>query len=121
MHEQVRELRRCLADGATLRVQGRYREAEPLLLHAVTLAAAAFGEDHHETGAALNRLGMLYRYAGDATRAREAYERAMNIAVSQFGAESDEVATVWHNLSGLHYSIGALVEAEHAARRAIEI
>jgi hypothetical protein len=58
------ELDTRLVRGAILRALGRYREAEPMLLSAVALAAGTLGEGHAATGAALNELGMLHRYAG---------------------------------------------------------
>ena len=41
--------------------QGKYREAEPLLLQAVELTMQEYGEDHHSSGAVLNELGEIGR------------------------------------------------------------
>ncbi|HJT80357.1 MAG TPA: tetratricopeptide repeat protein, partial [Chthoniobacterales bacterium] len=49
---------------ARLRVQGRYREARPLLREALRLAEDFFGANSLEVASVLNQLGMLGKYDG---------------------------------------------------------
>src|SRR5688572_15128296 len=51
--------------GSRLRDAGRYKEAEPLLTEALTVAEKAFGPDSLETAGVLNQIGMLGKYNGD--------------------------------------------------------
>lgn len=89
------------AFATALRMQGRYREAAPLLQQAVTLAEETLGPDDLEVASALNNLAILYKYTGHFTQAQHLYRRALRITVAHLGPNHPEVASIHHNLGGL--------------------
>src|SRR5260370_14650389 len=67
----------CL--GTLYRIEGRYKEAAPLLRRALRLAERAFLPGDLETASALNNLAVLYKYQNRFAQARRLYHRAMGI------------------------------------------
>ena len=59
--------------GHALRVQGRYAEAEPALERALALAEESLRPEDPDVAAALNALGMFYKYSGKYDRAEPLY------------------------------------------------
>lgn len=104
--------------GTALREQGRYKEAEPVLQRAVARAESSFGEASSHLAAALNNLGMLYKYSGEHSRAEQQYLRALHIT-----QEGDLMlrATLYHNLGGIAHARGRFAEGEPYARKAWEL
>ncbi len=60
--------------------QGRYPEAEPLLLQALDLYKQLLGDNHPQVALSLNNLANLYQYQGRYPEAEPLYLEAINIA-----------------------------------------
>jgi tetratricopeptide (TPR) repeat protein len=84
--------------GSELRESGRYKEAEPPLKEALTIAEEAFGPTSFETVVVLNQLGVLGKYDGNFDEAEAAYKRALRIMEQTSGLENEMSATLFHNL-----------------------
>jgi tetratricopeptide (TPR) repeat protein len=111
-------LRTLALRGAALRVLARYEEAERDLTAAVAVAEEVFGAEDDQVAAALNELGILYKYSGNFGEAHAAYARAIAIQRRNGTDESMLCATLWHNLGGVFHAEGRYEEAEAPARRA---
>jgi len=102
LHASKSRASRLLAAHANrLRIQGCYREAEPLFRQAVALAEEAFGPNHLEVAAILNNLAVLFKYTGRFEEAESLYGRALAIIQESLGANHPDVAAIYHNLGGL--------------------
>src|SRR5262245_62083725 len=73
------------------RAQGRYKEAKPLFLEALTTAEKTFGRDDLEVSATLNNLAVLYKYMGRFAEAGRLYQRALTITEKALGPDHPEV------------------------------
>ncbi|MEO0804147.1 MAG: tetratricopeptide repeat protein, partial [Cyanobacteria bacterium J06642_2] len=133
--EQVFELLR-LAEGAqqperaaflgnhiALRYEkrGRYREAIPLLQHALQIREEQLGASHPDTASSLNNLALLYDSTGKYAEAEPLYLRVLQIREEQLGASHPDTATSLNNLAGLYKSTGKYAEAEPLYLRALQI
>jgi tetratricopeptide (TPR) repeat protein len=117
-----RRLVRALTQAGDLRQQqGRYREAERLLLEAIAVAERAFGATHLEVSAPLNNLAVCYKYLARFAEAGPLYQRALAISEEALGPDHPEVATVYHNLGGLEHAAGNWLRGEPFARKAVRI
>src|ERR1700730_14870203 len=81
-----------------LRVEGRYREAEPLFQRALSVAEVAFGPDDLHVSSVLNGWAVLCRYSGRFDEAGRLYRRALAIMEKALGPEHVELATIDHHL-----------------------
>ncbi|MEA2245451.1 MAG: hypothetical protein QOD24_5007, partial [Solirubrobacteraceae bacterium] len=84
--------------GGVARSRGHYDEAERELRAAIAHAETSFGSCSLETAAALNALGMVFKYSGRFDEGVELYERALSILQRAVGEEHPDVASIYHNL-----------------------
>nr|WP_281258998.1 tetratricopeptide repeat protein [Stenomitos frigidus] len=101
--------------------QGRYTEAEPLLLRALTISEQQLGADHPDVAARLNSLANLYYFQGRYREIESLYQRALTISEQQLGADHPDVATKLNNLANLYRTQGRYAEAEPLYLRALTI
>lgn len=96
-----------------MRIDGKYQEAEPLLLEAVSLAPRLKGKDRALIAHAENFLAALHADRGDyqqaETQARQALDEFQKIG----GSERAEVADAEINLGSILRTKGQYAEAEH--------
>jgi tetratricopeptide (TPR) repeat protein len=109
-----------LGRGSVLRARGEFAAAERELAESLRLAQHDFGESSIEAGAALNGLGMTYKYWGRFDEGRRAYAEALDILVRGFGDDHVDVATIEHNLGGLEHAARNFEAAEPHARASVE-
>src|SRR5262249_15119153 len=98
--------------GTYLQERGQYRDAEPLLVRALSLREQSLGPDHPHTAQSLNRLAFLYRQQGKYERAEPLYLRALSIREQHLGAEHPHTAQSLNNLAGLYQEQGKYEMAE---------
>src|SRR4030095_9645185 len=90
----ARRLGRSLVQlGDVLYQQGRYHDAEPVLLEAIAALEQGFGADHLEVATALNNLAVCYKYLARFAEAGPLYQRALRITEHALGKGDPEVAT----------------------------
>jgi tetratricopeptide (TPR) repeat protein len=65
--------------------QGRYSEAEPLLVRALAIYEEQLGANHPSTATSLNNLALFYEFQGQLKKAEEFAQRALNIRQSTLG------------------------------------
>ncbi|GAA2887974.1 hypothetical protein Acy02nite_81910 [Actinoplanes cyaneus] len=102
-----------------LREQGRYADAEAVLL---SLIARVDHECRPASVAAAqvsNAHGLLLKATGRYHEARARYREAFSIM--KFSGFSDELATLYHNLAGIDFVLGDLTQALAWGRRGLEL
>jgi tetratricopeptide (TPR) repeat protein len=103
------------------RSQGRYGEAEPLLVEALEISKAELGNRHPSTATSLNNLALLYESQGRYGEAEPLYVEALEIKKAELGDRHPDTATSLNNLATLYESQGRYVEAEPLFIEALEI
>jgi tetratricopeptide (TPR) repeat protein len=109
------------ASGLYLYERGQYREAEPLLKHALLIREEQLEVSHTDVTNSLNNLAALYRAQGRYGEAELLYQRALDIAEGQLGASHPQTAASLNNLAAVYESQGRYGEAEPLYRRALRI
>jgi tetratricopeptide (TPR) repeat protein len=100
--------------------QGRYSEAEPLLLQALEIRRSQLGQDP-DTATSLNNLAALYQSQGRYSQAEPLHLQALEIRRSQLGTDHPDTASSLNNLALLYNSQGRYSEAEPLYLQALEI
>ena len=100
--------------------QGRYADAEKLLVAAVE-EAEGFGPQDLRLAATLDSLAGLYRAQGKYARAEPLFKRALAIYENALGPEHPIVATDLNNLAALYQTQGKYADAEPFHKRALAI
>jgi tetratricopeptide (TPR) repeat protein len=101
--------------------QGRYSEAEPLFIRALTINEQQFGASHPNTATSLNNLAGLYYSIGRYSNAEPLLIRALEINEKQLGANHPTTATSLNNLAELYQLIGRYSDAEPLFLHALAI
>ena len=101
--------------------QGRYAEAEPLILRSLSIDEKVYGEDDPAIATHLNNLAVLYRNQGRYTEAEPIYLRSLSIREKQLGADHPDVARSLNNLAVIYLSQGRYTEAEPLYLRSLAI
>jgi tetratricopeptide (TPR) repeat protein len=101
--------------------QGRYSEAEPLLLQALDIWQRQLGDDHPCVATSLNNLAYLYNSQGRYSEAEPLFLQSLAIRQRQLGDDHLSVATSLNNLANLYDSQGRYSEAEPLYLQALEI
>jgi len=110
-----------VALGDLLQHQGRYRDAEPVLIEAIAVAEQGFGRDHIEVATPLNNLAVCYKYLARYLDAGPLYQRALSITERALGPDHPDVAVIYHNLGGLEHAARNWSRGEPFARKAVRI
>jgi tetratricopeptide (TPR) repeat protein len=103
--------------GNLYKAQGRYAEAEPLLLKALKLSK----QKQTNTAFSLNNLATLYESQGRYPEAEPLYLQALEIKKNELGDRHPSTATSLNNLAALYRSQGRYPEAEPLYIQALEI
>ncbi|MFN0111063.1 MAG: tetratricopeptide repeat protein [Blastocatellia bacterium] len=113
--------------GSLYQAQGRYQEAEELLLRALSSAKTVFGKRSQEVAEVKHHLATLHQECGRFDEAAKYYWRALKgyqqspRAESFESFESSNVASLYHDLSSLERKRGNLAEAEELATQSLEM
>ncbi|XGW00851.1 MAG: tetratricopeptide repeat protein (plasmid) [Leptolyngbya sp. BL-A-14] len=111
--EQALDLATCLNWIAELYyVQGRYREAEPLYVRALSIREQQLGTDHPDVALVLNNLANLYHSTGRYAEAEPLLARTLLIWEQQLGGDHLNVAQSLNDLAVLYKAQGRYKEAE---------
>ncbi|MFM8294706.1 MAG: tetratricopeptide repeat protein, partial [Microcystaceae cyanobacterium] len=78
-------------------VQGKYAEAEPLVLRSLAIREKQLGENHPDVATSLNNLAELYRAQGKYAEAEPLYQRAIAIFSEKLGENHPNTRTVIMN------------------------
>ncbi|MDB9521957.1 tetratricopeptide repeat protein [Dolichospermum circinale CS-1225] len=92
--------------------QGKYSEAEPLLLDALEMRKRLFTNDHPDVASSLNNLAILYKNQGKYSKAEFLYLEALEMRRRLFTGDHPAVATSLNNLAVLYKNQGKYSEAE---------
>jgi tetratricopeptide (TPR) repeat protein len=92
--------------------QGRYEQAEPLYVQALSLRRKLLGEDHPAVASSLNNLAYLYDSQGRYEQAEPLYVQALILWRELLGEDHPAVASSLNNLAGLYDSQGRYEQAE---------
>jgi tetratricopeptide (TPR) repeat protein len=101
--------------------QGRYSDAEPLLIRALSINEKQLGANHLNTATSLNDLAALYKAIGRYSDAEPLYVRALAIKEQELGVNHPDTATILNNLAGLYELIKQYSDAEPLLIRALAI
>jgi len=107
--------------GRFLTELARYREAEPLLVHALALAEAEHGRTHPAVAGALCDLAGLLQFRNRTVEAEAMYRRALVMLEQHFGKDHTEAAGCPYSLADLLRLTYRLTEAEPMDRRALAV
>ena len=106
---------------ALYRNQGKYNEAEPLLLRCLKIVRKTLGENHPDFVQSLTNLAGLYNSQGKYNEAEPLYQRSLSITEKQLGENHPEVANSLNNLAFLYNDQGNYAEAKNLSQRALTI
>jgi len=115
------ELRLLNEVGAYLSERAAYREAERLLLQALTLSERLHGAEDPTTAGVLQDLGWLAHRRGQQAQAEERYQRALAIRERILGEHHPQTAQTLYTLGLLYLNRRELVQAEQLLQRALAI
>lgn len=101
--------------------QGRYAEAEPLYLQALSIREQTLGHDHPDGATSLNNLALLYKSQGRYAEAEPLYLQALSIREQTLGYNHPDVANSLNNLANLYKSQGRYAKAEPLLVQALSI
>ncbi|MFB2971686.1 tetratricopeptide repeat protein [Aerosakkonema sp. BLCC-F183] len=107
--------------GAMYTSQGRFGEAEPLLLEALALCKCLLGDEHPDVAITLKNLAKLYQFQGRYSEAKPLLMEALEREKRLLGEQHPSVATSLNNLAGLYYCQGRFCEAEALYIEALDI
>jgi len=101
--------------------QGVGNQAESWFQRCVSIAQAAFGEEHLDVATSLNNLAGLYYTQGRYSEAELFYLQALEVRKHLLGNHHLDVATSLNNLAGLYYAQGRYSEAEPLYLQVLEV
>jgi tetratricopeptide (TPR) repeat protein len=107
--------------GLLYRDQGKYEEAEPLLLRALKIHEEQLGENHPDIATSLNNLGLIYQKQEKYEKAECLFLRSLKIFKEQLGENHPNMATSLNNVGLLYRDQGKYEEAEPLLLRALKI
>jgi tetratricopeptide (TPR) repeat protein len=103
------------------RVQGKYKEAEPIYLRSLSIGEKQLGENHPHVAAILNNLASLYNSQGKYDEGESIYRRSLSIWEKQLGEEHFNFAVSLNNLAELYSNQRKYKEAEPLYLRSLSI
>ena len=105
----------------SIRLQGRYQDAELTLCTVFDDCEWSNEKDELNKGAALNALGVIYKYQGKLVEAKHCFLQAIRIYRRIDKVNADAVGTVLYNLAGLSHACGEYRRGFRFARRALRL
>ncbi|OUL17532.1 tetratricopeptide repeat protein, partial [Nostoc sp. 106C] len=93
--------------------QGRYNEAEPLLIEALAMTKRLFAADHPNVATSLNNLAALYNSQGRYSQAEPLYIDALAMCQRVLGVNHPSTATIRENLTILQRQLTPLSIWKH--------
>jgi tetratricopeptide (TPR) repeat protein len=106
---------------AAYRLEGKYSQAEPLLVRALEIKRRVLGEVHHSTATAWNNLAALYRLEGKLAEAEPIQLKAVEVWRAASGDEGPETLSGMSGLATLHQAQKRYAEAEGVWTKVLEI
>lgn len=100
--------------------QGRYDEAETLLINSLEFRIKTFGMSHISTIQSTNNLALLYAKREKFAEAESLYIPCLESCRECYGANNTESLKVLSNLSDIYQEQGRLLEAEENYKRCLE-
>ena len=107
--------------GETLRLLGRYADAEDRHREALALAERLQPADPVLVASALNGLGIVFKDTRQYANAACTYHRALTLAEGDLGPDDPQLAGLLHNLAGLDHAQHRYTVGEPKARRALHL
>ncbi|MEQ8957101.1 MAG: CHAT domain-containing protein [Coleofasciculus sp. C2-GNP5-27] len=101
--------------------QGRYIDAESLLIQALDIRKHIFGQDHPDVANILNNLANIYYSQGRYSEAEILFLQALEIRKVLFGQKHPDIAGNLNNLALLYRNQGRYSEAETLFLQALEM
>ncbi|MEG5042235.1 MULTISPECIES: tetratricopeptide repeat protein [unclassified Microcoleus] len=101
--------------------QGRYEEAESLLLSALQWRLHWFGDKHLDVATSLNNLGVLYSRQGRYSDAELCHQQALELRKHLLGDKHPDVATSLNNLATLYCEQGRYSKAQPLLEQSLEL
>jgi tetratricopeptide (TPR) repeat protein len=117
----LQEARRLSDEYLKLQQAGKYDESLLSAAHALEIREKILGPDHPDVAAALDGMGLIYRYKGDYAKAEPLYKRALAIREKALGPEHPETARSLNNLANICQDKGDYADASPLFKRALEI
>ena len=114
-------VRLLIRTGFYLEQRGRYSEAEPLFLQALSLRESLLGKNHIKVANILNLLGVLYNNQGRYSEAKLLFLQALEMREKLLKAMHPDIAISLNNLALLYKNQGRYVEAEPLFVQALEM
>ena len=98
--------------GNCLDSDGRWKEAETLLIQVMKFRKKVLGPEHPDTLTSMNNLAFLYNNQGKYETAEPLYEKTLQLSKKVLGPEHPDTLTSMNNLAGLYDSQGKYEAAE---------
>ncbi len=98
--------------GNCLNSDGRWKEAETLLVQVMKFRKTTLGEEHPDTLTSMNNLALLFRCQGKYEAAEPLYKETLQLRKKVLGEEHPRTLTSMNNLAVLFYSQGKYEAAE---------
>ncbi|MFO0969370.1 MAG: tetratricopeptide repeat protein [Gemmataceae bacterium] len=117
----LREARDLYVQGHQLFKKARYREALEKLRTSLASRRKALGEEHPDTAASYNGVGICLHAQGKDAEAEEAFRKALAIRRKILGEEHVETAGSYNNVASVLDAQGKHAEAEEGYRKALTI
>jgi Tfp pilus assembly protein PilF len=111
----------CAVLGWQLLLLGAYSDARPYLQLSLSIREDLFGDNHPNTAASLNLIGLLHQFQGDLAIAQPFFERALAIWEQTLGPDHGETAAALNNLGNLLWRRGQYALAQPYFERSLEI
>jgi serine/threonine protein kinase/tetratricopeptide (TPR) repeat protein len=106
--------------GELYRKQGRFEDAEPLLLEALELKRRLLAENDVSLAIAINNLGLMYRDWGRPENAEPLLDEALDLERRYRGEDDVGTLTAIHNLALVYEDLGRTEEALELFSRNLE-
>ncbi len=107
--------------GHYLYERGRYSEAEPLYLRALTIRERVLGPMHPDVAAILHDLAVLSYQQGKYPEAETLYQRALVLQEQTLGPQHPDFAKTLNRLGDLYRAQGKYQDSEQFYQRALRI
>ena len=107
--------------GMLYQKQGRYDDAEPLLVEALETKRQVLGDEHVETALSMHVLACIYRDTGRHREAQTLFEEVQGILETRLGSHHPHYAENLEQHAQLLRIMGEHEQAEHMGVRARDI